>query len=99
MYVEQLIGPDTINTLPQVTLDAFQDHGQVARTIDREVEEARATMQGLAAVGISMEEVTDKLQIDGIAAFSQSLESIYSAISHKRTLLPKDQQQTIANAV
>jgi transaldolase len=98
MYVEQLIGPDTINTLPQVTLDAFQDHGQVARTIDQDVEEAEVIMQGLDAVGISMEEVTYKLQIDGIAAFSQSLESIYSVIDHKRISLSKD-QQTIANAV
>jgi len=98
MYVEQLIGPDTINTLPQPTLDAFQDHGQVARTIDQEVDEAQVIMQGLDAVGISMEEVTYKLQIDGIAAFSQSLESIYSVIDHKRILLSKD-QQTIANAV
>jgi transaldolase/glucose-6-phosphate isomerase len=98
MYVEQLIGPDTINTLPQVTLEAFQDHGQVARTIDQDVEEAQVIMQGLDAVGISMEEVTYKLQIDGIAAFSQSLESIYSVIDHKRISLSKD-QQTIANAV
>jgi transaldolase len=99
MYVEQLIGPDTINTMPQATLDAFQDHGQVARTIDRHVDEARTTMQALATAGIDIKEVTDKLQTDGIAAFSQSLESIYSAVRHKSILLSEDQQHGIPNAV
>lgn len=86
MYVEQLIGPDTINTMPQVTLDAFEDHGQVSRTIDgeRHFEETRATMQELRAVGINMKEVTDKLQVDGIAAFAKSLESLYDAIRQKQ---------------
>ncbi len=98
MYVEQLIGPDTINTMPQATIDAFQDHGQVARTLDRHVDEARTTMQALATAGINIKEVTDKLQTDGIAAFSQSLESIYAAVRHKRMLLLEDQQHVISNA-
>jgi transaldolase/glucose-6-phosphate isomerase len=99
MYVEQLIGPDTINTMPQATLDAFEDHAQIARTIDSPLDEAHATMQKLAAVGISIQEVTDKLQIDGIAAFSRSLEGIYSAISSKDRLLSEAEQHTTANAL
>jgi transaldolase/glucose-6-phosphate isomerase len=87
MYVEELIGPDTINTMPAATLDAFQDHGHVLCTLEqkRHLEETRATMQALSAAGISMKEVTDKLQVDGIAAFAKSLESLYGAIRHKQT--------------
>ena len=86
MYVEQLIGPDTINTMPQATLEAFEDHGQVSRTIEgeRHFEEARTTMQALGAAGINMKEVTDKLQVDGIAAFEKALERLYEAIRRKR---------------
>jgi transaldolase len=86
MYVEQLIGPDTINTMPQATLDAFEDHGQVSRTIEgaRHFEEGRATMQALSAARINMKEVTDKLQVDGIAAFEDALERLYEAIRRKR---------------
>lgn len=89
MYVEQLIGSDTINTMPQATVDAFQDHGRVSRTIngERHFEETRATMQELMAVGIYMKEVTDKLQVDGIAAFAKSLESLYGAIRQKQAAI------------
>jgi transaldolase len=87
MYVEELIGPDTINTMPAATIDAFQDHGRVSRTLDRKrhFEETRATMQALNAAGISMKEVTDRLQVDGIAAFAKSLESLYGAIRQKQS--------------
>jgi transaldolase/glucose-6-phosphate isomerase len=80
MYVEQLIGQDTVNTMPAATIEAFQDHGQVARTIDRHMGDAIATLQALDAAGISLQEVTDKLQVDGIQAFSTALESLYTAI-------------------
>jgi transaldolase len=87
MYVEELIGPDTINTMPAATIEAFEDHGQVSLTLEgqRYFEEARTTMQALSAAGIDIKEVTDKLQVDGIAAFAKSLESLYSAINQKRT--------------
>ena len=86
LYIEQLIGPDTINTMPAATLEAFEDHGQVSQTIDgaRHFEETRATMHALGAVGIDMKEVTDKLQVEGIAAFTKSLESLYEAIRRKQ---------------
>jgi transaldolase/glucose-6-phosphate isomerase len=87
MYVEQLIGEDTVNTMPAATIEAFQDHGHVARTIDRHMGDAIATLQALYAAGISLQEVTDKLQDDGIQAFTKALESLYTAIrsqhSHK----------------
>ena len=100
MYVEQLIGPDTINTMPQATLEAFEDHGQVSRTIDgeRHFEETQATMQALSAVGINMREVTDKLQVDGIAAFQEALEHLYEAIRRKRAAGAVT-EQTAAGAV
>jgi transaldolase len=105
VYVEQLIGSDTINTMPQATLDAFEDHGQVSRTIDgaRHFEETRATMQELWAVGISMKEVTDKLQVGGIAAFAKALEILYGAIKQKQTVetvatVSAEKEQTTAGA-
>ncbi len=94
MYVEELIGPDTINTMPAATVEAFEDHGQVSRTLEgqRRLEETRATMRGLSAAGISMKEVTDKLQVDGIAAFAKSLESLYEAIRQKRPAAAEREQ-------
>jgi transaldolase/transaldolase/glucose-6-phosphate isomerase len=85
MYVEQLIGQDTINTMPAATIEAFQDHGHVARTIDQHIEDAIATLQALGAAGISLQEVTDKLQDDGIHAFTKSLESLYTAIRYQHS--------------
>jgi transaldolase len=105
MYVEQLIGPDTINTMPNSTLDAFEDHGQVSHTIEgaRHFEETRDTMQELRDVGINMKEVTDKLQADGIAAFAKALESLYEAIRQKQTVemvetVSAEKKQTAAGA-
>lgn len=71
LYVDQLIGPDTVNTLPDATLEAFDDHGTIARTIDRDVEIRPVGMESwLARLGIKMDEVTDKLETDGVAARS-----------------------------
>src|SRR5437773_272722 len=70
LYVEELIGPDTVNTLPQATIDAFKDHGKVARTLDKDVDQARATMQALAEVGIDYDAVTKQLEDEGVASFA-----------------------------
>jgi transaldolase / glucose-6-phosphate isomerase len=86
-YVEELIGPDTVTTLPQVTIDAFQDHGRVARTIDQKVEEAYRTMERLEAAGISMKDATDSLRIKGVASFVEALDKLDMAICHKREML------------
>jgi len=99
MYIEQLIGPDTINTMPAATVEAFEDHGQVLQTINgaRHFEETRATMQALSAVGISMKEVTDKLQLEGIEAFAKSLESLFSAIKQKQAVV-REREHAAASA-
>lgn len=87
LYVEELIGPDTVTTLPQATIDAFQDHGRVARTIDQHVDEAYQTMERLEAAGISMKEVTDALLVAGVASFVEALEKLDAAIRGKRERL------------
>jgi transaldolase len=76
MYVEQLIGPDTVNTLPPATLEAFRDHGEVARTVDKDVDAARRTIADLEAAGISLRDVTEKLLRDGIQSFQKSFDGL-----------------------
>jgi transaldolase/glucose-6-phosphate isomerase len=83
LYVQELIGPDTVNTMPPATLDAFRDHGVVRRTIDEGVTEAHAVMRDLAAAGVSIDEVTDELQRDGVAAFSKSFHEIEETAAQK----------------
>ncbi len=83
-YVEELIGPDTVNTLPPATIEAFQDHGRVERTIDRDVEGAYRTIERLETHGIDPREVTDKLQADGIEIFIESFRLLDEAIQGKR---------------
>ncbi len=84
LYVEELIGPDTVNTLPPATIEAFQDHGRVERTIDRDVEEAYRTVEQLSTHGIDLREVTDELQADGIEIFTDSFRLLDEAIRGKR---------------
>ena len=76
LYVEELIGPDTVNTMPQQTLDAFRDHGIVARTVDADVAQAYAVMDGLARASIEIDAVTGQLLDEGIAAFDVSLRQL-----------------------
>jgi transaldolase len=90
MYVEELIGPDTVNTMPPQTIDAFCDHGVVARTVDKNVDEARRTIEALEANGVSMREVTDKLLVDGIASFGKSFESLIAGLAAKTKALGKE---------
>ncbi len=87
LYVEELIGPDTVNTLPPATIEAFQDHGRVERTIDRDVKGAHRTIERLATYGIDLREVTDKLQADGIEIFTDSFRQLDEAIQGKREAL------------
>jgi transaldolase len=83
LYIQELIGPDTVNTMPPATIDAFRDHGVVRRTIDEGVAEAHGVMRDLAAAGISIDEVTDELQRDGVAAFSKSFREIEATAAQK----------------
>jgi transaldolase len=84
LYVEELIGPDTVDTMPPQTIDAMLDHGVVARTLDSDLDQARAELQALEDAGISMEQVTRQLEEDGVKLFSQSFDELIDTISKKR---------------
>jgi transaldolase/glucose-6-phosphate isomerase len=84
MYVEPLIGPDTVNTMPQQTLSAFRDHGTARATLEEGLDEARRTLDRLAAVGIDMDAVTDRLLAEGVDAFSASFDKLVELLRSKR---------------
>lgn len=83
LYVENLIGPDTINTMPLETLEAFRDHGKIARTIDEDVAEAEKVLAKLRKVGIDHDAITEQLQKDGVKAFVDSLDHLLGALEKK----------------
>jgi transaldolase len=83
MYVESLIGPHTVNTLPPATMDAFRDHGVVERTVDSGYEEAGRHLAALVAAGVDLAEVTDTLLAEGIAAFQRSFDSLLAGLARK----------------
>ena len=80
LYVEELIGPETVNTVPPATLDAFRDHGKPRRTLDQGLDEADATMRTLEKAGISMKEVTDQLVVEGVKSFADSFQALLAAV-------------------
>ncbi|MDP9386922.1 MAG: transaldolase, partial [Actinomycetota bacterium] len=83
LYVDSLIGPDTVNTMPDATLAAFADHGRLARTVDAEVDEAQATLDRVAEVGVDMDDVARVLEEQGVAAFADSYDSALAALAEK----------------
>ncbi len=87
MYVEELIGPDTINTMPPALIEAFREHGDVQRTVDKRLGAAEGLLREIEAVGISMNEVTDKLLVDGLASFQKSFDSLTAGIERKMSQL------------
>jgi transaldolase len=82
-YVDELIGPDSVNTLPESTLAAFADHGTVARTIDTRVDDALAVMGALSTVGVDMDDVGKVLEAQGIAAFSDSVTHVLGTLESR----------------
>jgi transaldolase / glucose-6-phosphate isomerase len=90
VYVEELIGPDTVNTMPPETVDGFRHHGQVRVTIDEGVDAARATIAQLKTFGIDLEAVTAKLQVDGVASFAKSYVDLLAALDGKRARLAQE---------
>jgi transaldolase / glucose-6-phosphate isomerase len=80
LYVEELIGPDTVNTIPPATFDAFRDHGHPRASLTEKVEVANQTMQTVAKLGISMKEVTDKLTNDGVRLFAEAFDKLLAAV-------------------
>jgi len=79
MYVEELIGPDTVDTIPPATFDAFRDHGRVRPSLTENVEEATKVMASLEKAGISMKEVTEKLVVDGVKLFADAFKQLLEA--------------------
>ncbi|HYC49648.1 MAG TPA: transaldolase [Gemmatimonadaceae bacterium] len=90
LYVEELIGPRSVNTVPPQTLDAFADHGEVRRTIDADVDDARDVLSRLDAAGVSMDEVTDKLLREGLASFQKSFDSLIAGLERKSRQLGRE---------
>jgi transaldolase / glucose-6-phosphate isomerase len=81
LYVEELIGPDTVNTMPPATIDAFRDHGIVRNTLTDDVAGAQKVMDDLARAGISIKQVTDKLTDDGVELFAEAFEKLLAAVA------------------
>jgi transaldolase len=81
--VEQLIGPHTVNTMPPATIDAFRDHGEVARTVDANVDTAKQELAQLAELGVDMTDVTSQLLRDGLASFEKSFVTLTAGIQTK----------------
>ncbi len=87
LYVDRLIGPDTVNTMPPATYAAFRDHGTIAPTLEQDVETALARLAALPALGIDLGAITDQLEIDGINAFIHSFDTLLAALDAKRAVL------------
>ncbi len=86
-YVNELIGPATVNTMPTETIEAFLDHGSVERTLDVETDAAAATLEQLEQLGVSMRQVTDELIEEGVTSFAKSFDDLIETIDGKRKAL------------
>lgn len=87
LYVDGLIGPDTVNTIPPKTWDAFRDHGKTANTLEAGVDEAKKVFADLKTAGVDLKAVTDKLEKDGVASFAKSFESLLHHLEEKAKAL------------
>ena len=95
LYVEEMIGKDTVNTIPPATLDAFRDHGKLRNSLTENIEAAQETMDSLPKAGISMKEVTDKLTKDGVKLFADAFDQLLAAVekSSKSGITPRVSKQ------
>jgi transaldolase / glucose-6-phosphate isomerase len=84
LYVEELIGPDTVNTMPPATMEAFLDHGRLRMSLEEDVPGAEAAMNALAKAGISIDEITARLVEDGVKLFAEAADHLYAAVQKKR---------------
>jgi transaldolase / glucose-6-phosphate isomerase len=96
LYVEELIGKDTVNTIPPATFDAFRDHGKLRESLTENIEASHETMEALPKVGISMKEVTDKLTKDGVKLFADAFDQLLAAVekSSSNQVAPRVSRQT-----
>ena len=89
LYVDNLIGPDTVNTLPDATIEAFLDHGVLARTVDEGADEARQVLDDVAAAGVDLDDVARVLEDEGVAAFAKSYEELLQALQDKANAIQR----------
>ena len=82
-YVDQLIGPQTVNTMPPATLDAVLDHGVSRNTLEGTARQAQATLDAIADAGVDLDDVTDQLLTDGVASFAKSFDDLVAGIEAK----------------
>ncbi len=87
LYVDNLIGPHSVNTLPDATIEAFEDHGTLARTVDEGVDEAAADWAALSGVGVDVADVGDTLEREGVNSFEKSFSELIDALDAKATEL------------
>jgi transaldolase len=98
MYVEEIIGPDTVNTLPPTTLNKFRDHGKALSSLKSGIEEAEAALKQLREIGIDLNAITTQLQRDGVTAFLNSYEKVLNTVSEKQTsILKKEVDDRVIN--
>jgi transaldolase len=81
LYVDELIGPHTVNTLPDQTVEAFADHGTLARRVDADVDAAEASWRGIAEAGVDLDDVADRLERDGVSSFQKSFDELLGALT------------------
>ena len=86
-YVQELIGPDTVNTMPPATMDAFRDHGQPRETLEQGLTEAAETARRLTDAGINLIEIGEQLQQEGVESFDQSFVDLMATIKSRRSTL------------
>src|SRR5260370_6323564 len=86
-YIENLVGPDTVNTMPPATMDAFRDHGQPRASLEESVDEAREVVKRLASVGIDLIEVGEELQKEGVESFAKSFEDLAAVLAGRRAAI------------
>jgi transaldolase len=89
MYVEELIGPDTVNTMPEETIAAFQDHGRIAYTLEDGIDEAQRLFDAVREAGVDYDDVTNTLEKEGVQKFSDSFEELKQGIAEKRDALAR----------
>jgi transaldolase len=87
LYVDELIGANTVNTLPEATLNAFRDHGRALRTVDTGYDDGRRLMRELAEAGIDVSAATEQLQRDGVDLFIKAYEAVVGIVDQRRTAL------------
>jgi transaldolase len=83
LYVDSLIGPNTVNTLPDATIEAFEDHGTIARTVDADFDGAQRVLDDLASVGVDLDDVSRVLEEEGVASFTKSFDELITALETK----------------